>query len=102
MQSKAKTVTECLAELPKDRGAALASQKNYMSLYLLCRVGDAPVKARLQAGFEAAGKKLDMGGSCVRFKRLDDLPLELIGEVIGAEPMRAYVARAQKASARKK
>lgn len=82
--------------------AALASQKNYMSVYLLGLYAGGPLRAKFEAGFKAAGKKLDMGGCCVRFKKLDDLALDLIGEVAGAEPMKAFVARAQKAHAKKK
>ena len=71
--------------------AALASQKNHMALYLMCAYGDGPVKQKLVAGFRAAGKKLDMGKSCIRFRKLDDLPLDVIGEVAAAVPMKKYI-----------
>ena len=64
--------------------AALAAQKNYCSLYLMSVDGDKKQEARLREGFKAAGKKLDMGKSCLRFKSSDDLPLDVVGEVIGA------------------
>lgn len=59
----------------------LASQKNHMSLYLMCYYS--PVQSEwLAAEWAKTGKKLNMGKACIRFKKLDDLPLELIGEAI--------------------
>ncbi|HEX8391866.1 MAG TPA: DUF1801 domain-containing protein [Longimicrobium sp.] len=66
--------------------AAIAAQKNAYSLYLLGVYGDPALEAELRDAFAAAGKKLDMGKSCVRFKKLDDLPLDAIGRVIAAIP----------------
>ena len=43
-----------------------------------------PRAAELRDGFRAAGKRLDMGKSCLRFKKVDDLPLDVIGKVIAA------------------
>src|SRR5262245_46822565 len=82
--------------------AALASQKNHMALYLMCAYGDGPLKKKLEAGFKAAGKKLDMGKACIRFKKLDDLPLDVIGEIAGAVPMKRYVELARAAHAGRK
>ena len=62
--------------------AALASQKNHMAVYLTSVYADGETENRFRRDYEATGKKLDMGKSCVRFKSLDQLPLELIGEVI--------------------
>jgi uncharacterized protein YdhG (YjbR/CyaY superfamily) len=76
--------------------AALASQKNHMAVYLIGVYGCAALRKKLEDGFRAAGKKLDCGKSCVRFKKLDQLPLDLIGELIGAVPMKDYIARAKK------
>lgn len=62
--------------------AALASQKNHMAVYLTS-VYALPGKAEeFEAAYRATGKRYDMGKSCVRFRKLDDLPLELIGESI--------------------
>ena len=72
--------------------AALASQKNYMSVHLMPLYGDKKTEAWFRGEFEARGKKLDMGKSCVRFKRVDDLPLDLIGEVIRKYPMAQWVS----------
>lgn len=62
--------------------AALASQKNYMSLYLMNIYGDTEVEQWFVERYRASGKKLDKGKSCVRFKSLSDLPLSLVGEAI--------------------
>jgi len=66
--------------------AALAAQKNHYALYLLCAYGDPAVAEALREGFARAGKKLDMGKSCVRFKSLADLPLDVVARTIGAVP----------------
>jgi hypothetical protein len=62
--------------------AGLASQKNHMALYLMSVYGEASEENWLRDQFARAGKKLDMGKCCVRFKKLDDLPLNVIGEAI--------------------
>lgn len=62
--------------------ATLASQKNYISLYLLGVCYDPETELWFKERFKASGKRLDMGKSCLRFRRLDDLPLEVIGEAI--------------------
>jgi hypothetical protein len=71
--------------------AALAAQKNGYSLYLMSVYGDPAQEARLREAFQAAGKKPDMGKSCVRFKRLDDLPLPVVAEVIAATPVDRFI-----------
>jgi hypothetical protein len=63
---------------------ALANQKNHMAVYLMGCYGDAKLTKWFEREFRKSGKKLDMGKSCVRFKKLDDLPLPLIGEAVGA------------------
>ncbi len=73
--------------------AGLGSQKNHMSLYLMCVYGDAGEHAKLVEGFKNAGKKLDMGKACVRFKSLDDLPLDVIGAAVKRVPAKTYIER---------
>ena len=63
---------------------ALASQKNYCSLYLMGAFWSASQLEQLKAAFKAAGKKLDMGKCCVHFESPDDLPLKAIGKLIAA------------------
>lgn len=77
--------------------AGLAAQKNNYSLYLMCIYGDPSKEKQLRDAFAKAGKKPNMGKSCVRFKKLDDLPLEAIGKLIGSITAAQYVARYQKA-----
>src|SRR5581483_6695459 len=54
--------------------ANLGSQKNHMSLYLMCVYGHEPTAEWFRSAWTATGKKLDMGKACVRFKKLDDVP----------------------------
>lgn len=80
--------------------AALAAQKHHYALYLTGVYRDAEQEAQLKDGFEKAGKRLDMGKSCVRFRKLDDVPFEVIAQVIaGITPeqlIRSYEASRQK------
>ena len=71
--------------------AALASQKNYMSVHLMGIYGSPEKKVWFVDRYHASGKKLDMGKSCVRFKNLDNLPVELIGEAIAGTPMAEFI-----------
>lgn len=73
---------------------ALASQKHYMSLYLMSVYGEQ--ESDFREKYKATGKKLDMGKSCLRFKSLDDLPLELIAETIAAVTPERYIAYYEK------
>jgi hypothetical protein len=76
---------------------ALVNQKNHIALHLVCAYMNPVLQAKLDAGFKAAGKKLDMGKGCVRFTRLEDLSLGTIAEVVAAVPMDKYVAIAKQA-----
>ncbi|MEX1018414.1 MAG: DUF1801 domain-containing protein [Litorilinea sp.] len=71
---------------------ALAAQKRHYALYLMGVYADSEQEATLRAAFDAAGKKMDMGKSCLRFKKLDDLPLDALGAVIGAVTPDEYIA----------
>ena len=71
--------------------AGLASQKNHLSLYLMGIYGS-PSEARwFREAWAKTGKKLDMGKSCVLFKRVEDVPLEVIGEAIRRIPAKAFI-----------
>jgi hypothetical protein len=72
--------------------ACLASQKNYMSLYLSCVYMDDEQATAFRAAWLKTGKKLDMGKSCIRFKQVDDLPLELIGKTIKGATLKKHLA----------
>ena len=73
--------------------AALASQKNYMALYLCTVYEDPEMDAWFRSQFLLAGKRLDMGKSCIRFKKLDDLPVEVIGQAVARVPVATYIER---------
>ena len=76
---------------------SVAPQKNYMALYLLPAYGSEPLGRKVREGFRAAGKKLDMGKSCIRFRSADDLNLDVIGEVIAAVPVERWIEIAESA-----
>jgi len=73
--------------------ANLGSQKNYMSLHLMNVYGDPALEKWFREAWKASGKKLDMGKACVRFKKLEDVPLEVIGQVVARTPVAQYVGR---------
>ena len=81
--------------------AGMASQKNYVSIYLMglyCCGETEPSEelAWFRDAWAASGKKkLDMGKSCIRFKKLDEIPLEVIGEAIRRVPAQRYIERYQ-------
>ena len=72
---------------------ALAAQKNHYSLYMMGVYQDPDQETKLKEGFKKAGKKLDMGKSCVRFRKLDDIPLDVIRELIASTPPEMMIAR---------
>jgi len=78
--------------------AALASQKNYMSLYLMsvyCGCTGESAAGKHAQSFRQAwaktGKKPDIGKACIRFKRVEDLALDVIGEAIKRIPAATYI-----------
>ena len=71
--------------------AALSSQKDNMTVYLMSVYGDKAERAWFQNAWAKTGKKLNMGGSCIRFKKLEDAALDVIGEAIRRTPAKAYV-----------
>lgn len=78
--------------------AGLASQKNYMSLYLMCTCSESPLAAWFREAWKQSGKKLDMGKACIRFKKIDDLALDVVGETIRRVPAKKYIEFCQAAS----
>jgi len=71
--------------------AGLASQKNHMAVYLTCLYGSAKDEEWFRKEWAKTGKKLDMGKSCIRFKKLEDLPLDVIGKAIARVPVAEYI-----------
>lgn len=79
--------------------AALASQKNYMALYLNNVYMDEALGKWFEEAYRATGKRFDMGKSCVRFKRLEDLPLDVVAEAIGRTSVEEFVAHYERVRA---
>jgi hypothetical protein len=86
---------------------SLASQKNYMTLYMMTEYvdggdGDSWFRER----WKKSGKKLDMGKCCIRFRDADDLALDVIAEAIRRVPakkhIQAYLASRPSRKSRKK
>jgi uncharacterized protein YdhG (YjbR/CyaY superfamily) len=72
--------------------AALASQKHHISIYLTAIYMDDEARQAFEKAYRATGKRYDAGKSCVRFKKLDDLPLELIGQSIASMSVEEFIA----------
>jgi hypothetical protein len=79
---------------------ALAAQKRYYSLYLNAVYTGSVDEAEFRRRWEASGRKLDMGKSCLRFRKLEDLDLDLIADTVAGTPPDAYIARYEQARAR--
>ncbi len=77
--------------------AALANQKNHMAVYLSAIYGSDSHRANFEEAYAATGKRYDCGKSCVRFRRLDELPLEVVGDAIATMPMESFIAVAKSA-----
>jgi len=71
--------------------AALASQKNHMSLYLMGCYMSPDIRKKFEDAYKKSGKKFDTGKSCIRFKKAQDLSLELIGKTIGSMSVEQFI-----------
>jgi hypothetical protein len=71
--------------------AALGSQKNHLSIYLMCVYGGTELRDWFESAWAKTGKKLDAGKACIRFKRAEDLALDVIGEAVRRVPAKRYV-----------
>jgi uncharacterized protein YdhG (YjbR/CyaY superfamily) len=71
--------------------AALASQKNHMSVYLMGCYMSPDIRKEFENAYKKSGKKFDAGKSCIRFKKVDDLPLKLIGETIASMSVEEFI-----------
>ncbi len=83
--------------------AALASQKRHMALYLMGLQGDdeAWFRARYaESPPGRAGVRLDLGKSCLRFTRLEQVPLDLVGDTIARHQVDEWIARYEASRAR--
>ncbi|HEB52752.1 MAG TPA: DUF1801 domain-containing protein [bacterium] len=71
---------------------SLAAQKNHFAIYLMGLYMDPDGAAWFERAWRATGKKLDMGRACVRFKKLEDVPLDVVAEAIRRMPAKRYIA----------
>lgn len=81
--------------------AALANQKNHMSVYLTAIYMDEKLNQDFEKSYRETGKRYDVGKSCVRFRKLDDLPLPVIADNIRSMEMDEFINRNRRLSARK-
>jgi uncharacterized protein YdhG (YjbR/CyaY superfamily) len=81
--------------------AALASQKHHMAVYLTAIYMDEEERQKFEEAYRSTGKRYDVGKSCVRFRKLENLPLELIGQAVGMMEMDEFVERVKKAHSKK-
>jgi hypothetical protein len=77
--------------------AGIASQKQHMSLYLMSVYADPGLRRWFEKAYRATGKKLNIGKSCVRFRTIEDLPLDLVGQAIGKVSVEQFIARYEQA-----
>lgn len=71
--------------------AGLASQRNHIAIYMMTIYSEPEHLKWFESAWKKSGKKLDMGKSCIRFKKLEDVALEVIGEAFKRIPASAYI-----------
>jgi hypothetical protein len=81
--------------------AALGAHTKVMTIYLMTVYGDPKIRKEFETAYKRAGKKLDMGGCCVHFKKLDDLPLDVVGNTIARFSVDQYIERYEKSRPKK-
>ena len=81
----------CNPELPLPF-ASLASQKSHMAFYCMGIYMDPEEEARFRNAWLDTGKKLDMGKSCIRFKKIEDVPLNVIGQMVKRTSVKKFIA----------
>ena len=78
---------------------SLVSQKNHMAIYMMGLYTDPTDTAWFTAAWKARGQRLNMGKSCVRFRKIEDVPLKVIVEAIHRVPSKRYIAMYESALA---
>ena len=76
--------------------AALASQKNHMAIYLMGCYMVPEVRNEFEKAYKKSGKRFDAGKSCIRFKKIDDLPLDLLGKTIASMDVNEFIELVEK------
>ncbi len=72
--------------------AGIASQKNHMSIHLFCLYTAEGEQRRFRDAWAKSGKRLDMGKSCARFRKIEDVPLELVGKTVKRITAKKFIA----------
>ena len=80
----------------------LASQKSGMVLHFIGLYMNPTLSTWFTSEYKKSGKKLDMGKGCVRFKKLDDLALEVVGRTIARVPVKEHIGNYRAARAKLK
>lgn len=70
----------------------IGNQKGHLGFYGFCLYVDEGLKAWFIEEHEKRGYKLDMGAGCVRYKKMDQIPFDLIGEVVARVPLEKFLA----------
>jgi uncharacterized protein YdhG (YjbR/CyaY superfamily) len=70
----------------------LAAQKNKYTLYSTSAYMDPAMTKRVLEAFKATGRRLDMGKSCIHFRSLEDLPLDVVDELAAHLSVDEYIA----------
>ena len=73
--------------------AAIASQKQYISLYLMPIYAFDEAREKFESDWRASGMKLNVGKACIRFRNLDSAPLDVIQRALGQVTVEEYVSR---------
>ncbi len=72
--------------------AALAAQKHHYSIYLSSIYAIEEVRAKFEADYLASGKRYDVGKGCIRFRKLDDLPMDVVAKAVASVSMQEFIA----------
>ena len=82
--------------------AGLANQKNHMAIYLCSLYCIPGLREKFTRECQNTGKKLNMGASCIRFRKVEDLPLDVIGSVVAQVDLPSFVATAKRVHSKNK
>jgi hypothetical protein len=81
--------------------AALGAHRKLMTIYLMSVYSDARIRREFEVAYKRTGKQLDMGGSCIHFKTLDDLPLDLVGHTIARVTVADFIEQYERTRPKK-
>ncbi|MEO7767501.1 MAG: DUF1801 domain-containing protein [Ferruginibacter sp.] len=83
----------CTPELPLPF-MNIASQKNFIAVYNMCVYADKNLLDWFVKEYaKSTSARLDMGKSCVRFKKMETIPYKLIGELAGKVTVADWIKR---------